>query len=132
MENYNAEIEKKLIEAVKEKEIADKRMLNVEVFVGVISTVILFAFVFLGAFLQVDTWLRIVFIVLGFALGITGFMVALRIEQVAGYYECEHCHHRYIPSFKSTIMAQHMARTRYMKCPSCQKKSWQKKVITKK
>ena len=32
---------------------------------------------------------------------------------------------------KSVFLAMHMNRTRYMKCPECGKKSWDKKVINK-
>ena len=55
----------------------------------------------------------------------------IRIEQVTGYYECKHCHHRYVPTYMQTNMAMHFGRTRYMKCPNCGKKSWQKKVLSK-
>ena len=55
----------------------------------------------------------------------------LRVEQIAGYYECQRCHHRYVPKYKSVFAAMHIGRARYMKCPECEKKSWQKKVLTK-
>ena len=57
--------------------------------------------------------------------------VALKIEQVAGYYECRKCHHKYVPTYSSVLWAMHMGRTRYMKCPECNERSWQKKVISK-
>jgi len=56
---------------------------------------------------------------------------AIRIEQTAGYYECQKCHHKYIPKYSSVLWAMHVNRTRYMKCPKCNQRSWQKKVITK-
>ena len=59
----------------------------------------------------------------------TPFM--LKIEQTAGYYECKKCHHRYVPTYKSVFSAMHYGRTRYMKCPKCQKSAWNKKVLTK-
>ena len=62
---------------------------------------------------------------------IIGFGFALKIEQVAGYYACKECGHKYVPPFKSMNLAPHMGRTRYMRCPECGKKSWQKKVIRK-
>ena len=49
--------------------------------------------------------------------------VLLRIEQVAGYYECQKCHHKYVPTYKSVFWTAHIGRTRYMKCPKCNKKS---------
>ena len=56
-------------------------------------------------------------------------LVALRIEQVAGYYECAKCHHKYVPTYSSVLWAAHFGRTRHMKCPKCHKKSWSKKTI---
>ena len=131
MDNYNKNLESNLLEMVKQKENADKRLLSLEVFIGVTATIVLFAFVFLAAFLQMDTWLRVTLIVLGFLLFLAGCFCALRIEQEAGYYECQHCKHRYVPTYGAVTMAMHLARTRYMRCPQCGKKSWQKKVLSK-
>ena len=131
MENYNKEMESKLIEMVKEKEEADKRLLGLEMFIGITSTVVLFALIMVAAFVEMDVWVRVCLIALGFVLFIVGCFCALRIEQVAGYYECRHCNHRYVPTFKSVNLAMHMGRTRYMKCPECGKMSWQRKVVEK-
>ena len=132
MENYDQELEKKLIEALKQKEEGDKRLLKLEVFIGILSCVIIFVPVFLGALLPVEQeWIRTVIALSGLIPGAVGFGVALRLEQVAGYYECKLCQHRYVPTYKAVNMAPHMGRTRYMRCPQCQKKSWQKKIISK-
>ena len=32
--------------------------------------------------------------------------------------------------FKSVLWAMHVNRTRYLKCPKCEKKSWNKKVLS--
>ena len=70
-----------------------------------------------------------------FAIGTVQFAVcmllALRIEQVAGYYQCKKCGHKYVPTYKNVNLAMHVGRTRYMKCPECNKWSWQKKVLNK-
>ena len=60
---------------------------------------------------------------------VTPFM--LKIEQIAGYYECEECGERYVPTYKSVFLARHIGRTRHMKCPKCNQKSWNKKRISK-
>lgn len=131
MENYNKELENNLIEMVKEKEKAHKQLLSLEVFIGVLVSVILFALVFVASFVQMENWLRIVLIAVGFVVFIIGIAFALRIEQTAGYYKCAECGHKYIPTYSSMLWSMHMGRTRYMQCPKCGKKSWQKKVITK-
>ena len=131
MDNYNKELENNLLDMIKQKEQADKRLLSVEVFIGITATIVLFALIFVAAFIQMETWLKISLIVFGFILFLAGCFYALRIEQVAGYYECKHCKHRYVPTYKAVNMAMHMGRTRYMLCPKCGKKSWQKKVLSK-
>lgn len=131
MENYNQQLENNLIEMVKEKEKADKRLLSLEVFIGISATVTFLALVFIAAFIEMEAWIRITLIVLGFVLFIVGCLCALRIEQVAGYYQCKKCGHKHVPTFKAVNLAAHLGRTRYLRCPNCHKKSWQKKVISK-
>ena len=131
MENYNKELENNLIEMIKQKEQADKRLLSVEVFIGITATVVLLALIFVAAFVQMSNGLRITLIVFGFVLFLAGCFYALRMEQVAGYYTCKECGHRYAPTYRAVAMAPHMGRIRYMRCPQCGKKSWQKKVVSK-
>ena len=131
MDNYNKELENNLLEMIKQKELADKRLLSVEVFIGITATVVLFALIFVAAFVQMSNGLRITLIVFGFVLFLAGCFYALRMEQVAGYYTCKECGHRYVPTYRAVAMAPHMGRTRYMRCPQCEKKSWQKKVLSK-
>ena len=72
---------------------------------------------------------RIILFLIGLAIFIVGISYCILIEQVAGYYECNKCHERYVPTYKQVLFAMHNGRTRYMKCPKCHKYSWNKKVI---
>ena len=131
MEHYNQELENHLLEMAKQKEEADKKLLHLEILIGIFSIIILIGFVFSAALVPMADWLRIVLIVVGFATAMVGICYAVKIEQTAGYYECAKCAHRYVPTYKSVLMAAHVNRTRYMRCPQCGEKSWQKKVLTK-
>lgn len=131
VDNYNKESEKNLLEMVRQKEEADKRLLKMEIVIGVLISIVFFALTFIASFVEMENWLRITLIVTGFIPFIIMIPFAIRIEQTAGYYECQKCHHKYIPTFSSVLWAMHINRTRYMKCPKCGKKSWQKKVINK-
>ena len=132
MENYNEKSEKLLLEMTKAKEDADKRLLAMEWVIGGLSVFILLASTVLAAYLPIDEWIRIVIIVVGGVVCLVGFLFAMRLEQVAGYYECKNCGHRYVPTYKAAMLAMHMGRTRYLKCPECGKRTWNKKVISKK
>ena len=72
VENRNEELEKKLLEMVKQKEQTDKRLLAAEVFIGITATVVLFALIFVAAYLKMENWVRIFLIVLGFVLFLAG------------------------------------------------------------
>lgn len=131
MENYNKELEKNLLEVIKEKQDADKRLLSLEFFIGPTVSVIFIALIFIASFVEMEDWLRIVLIVMGVVPFVMGIGYAIKIEQTAGYYECAECGHKYVPSYKSVFMSAHWGRTRRMRCPKCNKKTWQKKVLTK-
>ena len=131
MENYNKEMEEKLIELIREKEESDRRLLTMEWVVGIFSVIILLVPCIVAAYAPLEEWLRVVIAFSGFLPGFIGLGFAVKIEQVAGYYECQACGHRYVPDLKSMYMAPHMGRTRHMKCPKCGKKTWQKKVLSK-
>ena len=131
MDNYNKETENKLIEMVRLKEEGDRRLLTLEWVIGILSLIVLFIPIIIGSLLPMEEWQRTVLVFSGFIPAIVGFGFALKIEQVAGYYKCRNCGHKYIPTFKAVNLAPHIGRTRYMKCPECGQKFWQKKVISK-
>ena len=129
--DYNKELEKNLLEMVRQKEESDKRLFTFEWVIGILSMIILFVPIIIAAYLPMQDWQRVVLMFSGFIPCFVGFFFALKIEQVAGYYECKHCKHRYVPTYKALNRSMHMGRTRYMRCPQCGKASWHKKVLTK-
>ncbi len=129
MTNYNEKAEQQLLEMAKEKEQRDKELLHIEIFIGILVSLILLACVFTASFCQMDTVWRIVLIVAGFIPFVIGIGYAIKIEQIAGYYECRNCGHKYVPTYRQVLFSMHSGRTRYMKCPKCAKKSWNKKRI---
>ena len=131
MENYNKEMEKNLLELAKQKEQADKHLLSLEIVIGVLLAVLMFTLMMIASFVQMEEWLRVTLILIGFVPFLIAAPFMLKIEQKAGYYECRKCGHRYIPAYKSVFFAMHTGRIRYMRCPKCGQRSWQKKVLSK-
>ena len=109
----------------------DRDFLRLEIFIGFALGVVFLLLIFIAAYIDMSPFLRVSIIILSIITFIVGVFSALKIEQLAGYYECQKCHHRYIPSFKSVCFSMHINRTRYMKCPKCNQKSWNKKVLNK-
>ena len=120
-----------ILEIVKEKQQADKRLLNIEIFLGVLATCILLAGCMVASFVTMPDWLKFTIIAVGAVIAIPFFLICTKIEQVAGYYKCEKCGNVYVPTYGQVIGAMHYNRTRYMKCPCCHKWSWQKKTVEK-
>ena len=131
MKKYDENVEKNLLEMVKQKEENDKRLLHMEIIMGIISILPLLISTVIVLLVPLEEWLGSVIVGTSVIPLLIATPFALKIEQVAGYYECQKCHHRYIPTYKGVFAAMHYGRTRYMKCPNCNKRSWQRKVISK-
>jgi transcriptional regulator with XRE-family HTH domain/DNA-directed RNA polymerase subunit RPC12/RpoP len=130
MASYDEKAEQNLVEITKRKEQADKMLLTLEVIIGILSVLILLIPCIIAAYVPLEDWKRILIVCSGLIPCLLGVIFAMRIEQVAGYYKCKHCGHKYIPTAKQITFSMHMGRTRYMECPNCHKKSWQKKVVS--
>jgi len=131
MDDYKKQAEDNLLKLEKEKEEKDKQLLDLEIVIGLFSSLTFLILIFVASFVEMPSWLRLILILFGSIMFAIGVGKAVKIEQTAGYYECNECHYKYVPEYSSVFWAMHMGRTRYMKCPECGKKSWQKKVIAK-
>lgn len=131
MNNYNKELENNLLEMIRQKEQNDKRLLLMEVLVGILGLLPFLVATIIIIIVPMEEWLATVIELASLVpfLIIVPFMI--KIEQIAGYYECQECAHRYVPTYKRVFLARHIGRTRKMKCPNCNKKAWHKKVISK-
>ena len=131
MKDNEKKLEENLLEMIRIKEQRDRELLILETFIGVTVSIIMFLCIMIASFVQMDNWIRILLIVFGVIPFVIGICYAIRIEQIAGYYECSNCNYKYIPTYKSVLFSTHFNITRKMKCPNCNKKSWHKKVISK-
>ena len=84
MNHYNEESEKNLLAMVKEKEESDKRLLMLEIVIGVLSVVFLFVMIAIG-YVFVSMYEKMWVFWLLFGIGLVQFIIctlfALRIEQ---------------------------------------------------
>ena len=131
MKDYNQIAEKNLLEMAKKEEVQNKKMMFYEIVIGYMSSVTFLILLFTASFAVENIVARIILFILAFLVLIIGVSFALKIETETGYYECQKCHHKYIPSYQQVYFAMHYGRTRYMKCPKCNERTWQKKVLSK-
>ena len=131
VERYDREMEQNLLGLVEQKQEADRRLLRLETVMGFVCIGVLLALAAIAAYAPIEEWLRITLILVGLLPVLVAVPFMIKIEQSAGYYECARCHHRYVPQYKSVFIAAHLGRTRYLRCPVCKKRSWQKKKLSK-
>ena len=130
MSDYNVKQDELLVEMVKQKEDYDKKMLTLEIIIIVLSMSLFLGFCLVAYFVDMETWAKVLLVVSALVVTLFSCVVGIRIEQTAGYYECNKCHEKYVPKYHSVLFAMHFGRTRFMKCPKCKKYSFQKKVIS--
>lgn len=130
-EAYDKRAEENLLAMQREVEEKNRQMLRTEFWIGTPATIAGFAMCVVAAYVDMPTWIRGFIIAFAVVMIFAVAFIAVGIEQKAGYYECQHCHHRQVPTYWQTNLAMHIGRTRYMKCAECGKYSWQKKVLTK-
>ena len=134
-EEYNKKTEEYMLEIYRQKEEGDRKLLKLEKIVGFLF-ITYFMFILLTMSYLVEENIIseniCLFVVIPSLLYIIVMgIVLLKVEQIAGYYECRKCHYRYIPKYKSLNLAPHLGMARYMKCPKCNKRSWNKKVLSR-
>jgi len=123
------QLEENLLAMRREVEERDRRALKLEYWLGFSAVLSGSVLILLASFLVMPFWLRMVLSAFALMMILLVSFIAVGIEQKAGFYECECCHHRYVPSYSKVILSMHKGRARYMKCPVCGKRSWQKKVL---
>ena len=130
-ETYNKKAEENLLAMRHEVEEKNRLLLKLEILIGAPATITGLALCCVAAYLDMSNGLRVALIVFAFVMIFAVAFIAVGIEQKAGYYECQKCHDRHVPTYWQTNLAPHYGRTRYMKCPACGKWSYQKKVLSK-
>ena len=131
MKEYDKKTEALLLDMQKQKEENDIRLLRTEILIGIVSILPLLISTVIVLLVPLEEWLGSLIVGTSLIPLLIATPFALKIEQTAGYYECKKCHHKYVPTYKGVFSAMHYGRTRYMKCPKCNERSWNKKVISK-
>ncbi|MBS7310823.1 MAG: helix-turn-helix transcriptional regulator [Treponema sp.] len=129
MENNTEIMEKNLIEMAALNERTNKMLIHTEYILIALMVFIVIAGALVSSYLVSESWLRAVIMGICFLLIFVIAPFCWRIETKTGNYQCSECGHKYVPTYKASIWSPHMGTTKYMKCPECGKKSWQKKVL---
>ena len=130
-EVYDKRAEENLLEMRRQIEEKNRQLLRTEYLIVIPAVVLGLVLILVTSFIEIPSVWRGTLIFFAVAMIVVFAFIAVGIEQKAGYYECQKCHDRHVPTFWQTNLAPHIGRTRYMKCPACGRWSYQKKVLTK-
>lgn len=131
MEDYEKKTEELLLEMAKQEEVKNKKLLTSMWVIAVVSILFYFGVILLASYALKEGFILGTIIVVSTILLAFSLFYAFKLEVDAGYYECNNCKHKFIPSYFSAFITPHLGTTRYLKCPKCNKRSWSKKVMTK-
>lgn len=132
MDNYTKIAEQNLLDMKKREEGVNKRLLNIEKCVVVLTIFLLLVLSLSGAFVAkyYSVVLGVILITSASIVAVFACVIGLSIEHEAGYYECQKCKHRYVPTMKQITFAPHIGTSRKLVCPCCGDKNYHKKTLT--
>ena len=131
MENNNQKNEQLLLEMAKELEKKNKTIWSSMWAIMIVSMTVLFAGIFIAAFLIPEGVWQLVTILAVCIVFLIPCFYALKLEVSVGAYKCKNCGHEIVPTYSEALWAMHKGTTRYLKCPNCKKRTWCKKVLKK-
>ena len=131
MENINQKNEQLLLDMAKELERKNKTIWTSMWAIMIVSITVLFAGIFIAAFLIPEGPLQLVVILAICIVFLIPCFFALKLEVSVGAYKCKECGYEIVPTYSEALWALHRGFTRHLKCPKCNKRTWCKKVIKK-
>lgn len=132
MENYKDIAEKNLVEITNIEKDKNTKLIRAERFIGWSGVVVSFFTIVCGVLVAADnSAVGVALCIFGGIVMLADALFATVLEHDSGYYECQSCKHRYVPSTIAVICAFHVGSDRLLKCPKCSKREWHKKVLNR-
>ena len=129
-EDYRKKAEENMVNLVKEAQESKKKIIlsaMVAILVILAATPL---FVLSGA-LEMNTWMRVILIIIGSVVIAAGIAIACVLDRDAGAFECPECNTRFVPEMKDYLMGPHTSTRRKLTCPNCGAHKYCKKVLTR-
>ena len=128
--DYKKKAEENMVNLVKEAQESKKKIILSTMVAG-LSVVAAVPLVMVAGMLEMETWLRILLIVISLTIIGMGVSIACILDREAGAFECPECNNRFVPDMKSYVMGLHTITKRKLVCPHCGANRYCKKVLTK-
>ena len=131
MDHYNEKNEELLLDMAREVEQKNKTIWSsMWLIMGISITALLAGLAVAALCIPEGPWQLVAILAICVVFMIPCFY-ALKLEVSVGAYKCKNCGCEIVPTYEQALNAPHMGTTRYLKCPTCQKRTWCKKSIHK-
>lgn len=129
-EDYRDRAEENIVNIIKEYQEAKKKhvLSNIVALLGLLSG---FSLIFVAGFIEMEVWVRVLLIAIGFVALLGCVFVACALDSDAGSFVCPKCGRHIVPTTAQYINAPHTITKRYLFCPGCGKRRWCKKHLSK-
>lgn len=125
---YQNNAEVNIVKLIKEKEEVKFRLI-IETIVVFLTLVAVCTIILLTGYVELETWVRILLIVVALVIMFGGIGVAAALEMRSAVFKCSKCGHKFEPTKTAYIMGMHTIMRRRLKCPKCQKRNWCKRML---
>ena len=129
-EDYKKKAEENMVNLVKEAQESKKKIILSAVVAGLVVVAAMPLFILAGV-IDMEVWLRVVLLGIGFIILVVGIAVACVLDRDAGAFECPECKERFVPDMKSYVMGPHTITKRKLTCPKCGCNKYCKHVLTR-
>lgn len=126
---YKSKAEENMMNLIQERE-ENKKKIILSVMVSILTILSGTTLFVLSGALEMETWLRILLIVIGSIVVVGGIGIAVVLDVTAGTFECPKCGTRFVPTTAAYIAGPHTITKRKLKCPHCETVSYCRKRLT--
>ena len=133
---FNIQRSDALLEAAREEELQNARILdNVWIFAIGFTLIIIGLIVITFFALKNHKAASFIVIALLMAVLLVGHSYAYKTEIDTGYYQCQSCEHKFVPDYGEAFFRAKFdiprRMVRHLECPECGETTWAKKVLSK-
>lgn len=129
--DYNEKTDELLIELAKQDEMKNRKLFGITVLATLASVISYLSIIIISTLAFGEGTLFGIIATVSTIIFLGAMFLIFKYEVDAGYHSCNHCNHKFVPTYIQAILVPHIGYTRYLKCPKCGKRSWAKKVMSK-
>lgn len=96
---------------------------------AIVTILITLGLILLAGFVIEEVWIKILVCVMSVLLVVSNIALILLVAVNTEVYECCHCGEKFVPTMREYSMGAHTMKKRYLRCPYCHKKGWNKCYI---